>query len=72
MKECGINLVSSVCQSKIFSKTVKFLGKNYNILQKNKHKFSIFTFIHISFNIFFDLIINILNIIKNILQNLIN
>ena len=61
-----------VPKNDIHFKKLYFLGKNYNILQKNKHKFSIFTFIHISFNIFFDLIINILNIIKNILQNLIN
>jgi len=53
-------------------KKLYYLGINYNILQKDKYKFSIFTFIHITFNIFFDLIITILYIIKNILQNLIN
>ena len=45
------------------------LGKNYIILE-NESKFSIFTFIQISFNIFFDSIITIFYIIKNIFHNL--
>jgi|MDSZ01.2.fsa_nt_gb hypothetical protein len=51
---------------------IYYLGKNYNILQKNNRKFSIFTFIYISFNIFFDLILTFLSIFKNIFIILIN
>ena len=52
-------------------KKLYLLGKNYKILENDKN-FSIFTFIQISFNIFFDLIQSIAYIIKQIFLNLIN
>ena len=53
-----------------FKKLYTF-GKNYIIID-NYQKFSIFTFIHISFNIFFDFLLTILLKIKNIFINFIN
>jgi hypothetical protein len=54
-----------VPKSNKYFKKLYYLGCNYKFVETNKH-FSIITFLHITFNIFFDLSIYILYIIEYI------